>query len=287
MLIYDKISAPYDFAEVIKHHSFSTLIKTDIENGIMMIPYFSNSPHIITITNLGELMNPKVKIEYTGQLDEETLTSWLEHIFQWNNDLGKIEEFFEGSDLEVTIKEKRGMPLLLDFDEFGCLIGCIIGQQISRKAALSITKRLIEKFGVVINGIYFLPTAEMLSSVEISELTEVGLSTRKAEYIKNISEKIVSNELDLIKIRSMTDEEAHETLIQIKGIGRWTVENYLMFALGRQDMFPVADIGIQNALKKLLKLETKPSKEILELHKQKYSPYGSYAAFYLWRSIEN
>ncbi|MDF2605978.1 MAG: DNA-3-methyladenine glycosylase [Bacillales bacterium] len=287
MIIYDKIPAPYDFTEVIKHHSFSTLIKTDIENGVMQIPYLSNLPHIITLTNLGDLMNPKVKIEYTGELNENFLISWLKHIFQWNNNLGKVEEFFTGTDLEAIVKEKRGMPLLLDFDEFGCLIGCIIGQQISRKAALSITKRLIEKYGNVVNDIYFLPSPEVLSNVEITDLITVGLSTRKAEYIKNISEKIVSNELNLVKIKSMSNEEAFENLIRIKGIGRWTVENYLMFALGREDMFPVADIGIQNALKKLLRLDQKPSSELLELHKQKYSPYGSYAAFYLWRSIEN
>jgi DNA-3-methyladenine glycosylase II len=75
--------------------------------------------------------------------------------------------------------------------------------------------------------------------------------------------------------------------LKIKGIGRWTVENYLLFALGRKDMFPIADIGIQNALKVLYKFEHKPSIEFLEAQKQKYSPYGSYAAFYLWRSIEN
>ena len=77
-----------------------------------------------------------------------------------------------------------------------------------------------------------------------------------------------------------------DTLIKVRGIGRWTVENFLLFGLGRPNLFPKADIGIQNAIKKLYNLEQKPTQEEMETHSKNWSPYLSYASLYLWRSVE-
>ena len=77
-----------------------------------------------------------------------------------------------------------------------------------------------------------------------------------------------------------------EELIRLRGIGQWTIQNVLLFGLGRNNLFPIADIGIQNAIKKLLELEQKPSKEEMEIMMPEWQPYLSYASLYLWRSME-
>jgi DNA-3-methyladenine glycosylase II len=97
---------------------------------------------------------------------------------------------------------------------------------------------------------------------------------------------IVQGELNLEKIKQLSDEEILAHLVKLRGVGPWTVQNFLMFGLGRPNLFPIADIGIQNALKKLYNLDRKPTEEEMKTFKLGWDPYLSYASLYLWRSIE-
>ena len=111
-------------------------------------------------------------------------------------------------------------------------------------------------------------------------------STRKAEYVIGISQAIATGTLELEKFKRMDDEEVMAELVTFRGIGPWTVQNFLLFGMGRPNLFPLADIGLQNALKNLWKMDRKPTKEELLSRYDDWSPYLSYAALYLWRSIE-
>jgi len=120
----------------------------------------------------------------------------------------------------------------------------------------------------------------------VEELRELQFSGRKAEYIIGIAKAVADGHLDLNALADKSDAEVMSTLIKLRGVGPWTVQNFLMFGLGRRNLFPMADIGIQNAIKKLYNMERKPTIEEMEQYKKAWEPYLSYASLYLWRSIE-
>ena len=144
----------------------------------------------------------------------------------------------------------------------------------------------MQTFGNEIDGVWFYPTPEKVSLIRVDQLRELQFSARKAEYVIGIAELVASGALNFNKMDQMTDEEISSELIKIRGVGPWTVQNFLMFALGRENLFPVADIGLQNALRQYYNLEQKPTKVEMERFKEPWEPYLSYAALYLWRSIE-
>ena len=97
---------------------------------------------------------------------------------------------------------------------------------------------------------------------------------------------MASGPAQLDKLALQSDQDIMDTLMKVRGIGRWTAENFLLFGLGRPNLFPKADIGIQNAMKKLYNLEQKPTQEEMETYSKNWAPYLSYASLYFWRSVE-
>jgi DNA-3-methyladenine glycosylase II len=114
-----------------------------------------------------------------------------------------------------------------------------------------------------------------------------GLSNAKARYIRNIAEAVVAGTLRLKELPKMAEEEVIEHLIQIKGIGRWTAEMFLMFTLGRENVFSHGDLGLRNAMKKLYNFRKEPSRDRIEKIVKKWSPYKTYASMALWKSLDN
>ncbi|ADL07044.1 DNA-3-methyladenine glycosylase family protein [Thermosediminibacter oceani] len=166
--------------------------------------------------------------------------------------------------------------LELEEDYFQSLVQSIVGQQLSMKAADSIWRKLQDLCGEV--------TPARILSLSEDELRSAGLSKKKIEYIKDLSEKVLSGILDLDKIDSMADEEVIEALVRVKGIGRWTAEMFLIFSLGRPDVFSVADLGLQRAVKWLYGLSDWPDKKFLIECSQRWKPYRTAASLYLWEA---
>ena len=144
----------------------------------------------------------------------------------------------------------------------------------------------MQTFGEKIDGRLVFSNIRASSSTTVAELSDLQFSTRKAEYLIGLSEQVASGELQLKKLAMQTDQEIMDTLIKIRGIGSWTAENFLLFGVGRPNLFPIADIGIQNAFKQLYNLPQKPTKEEMLIYSKNWSPYLSYASLYLWRSVE-
>lgn len=149
-----------------------------------------------------------------------------------------------------------------------------------------LTEQFVKRYGTEKNGVFFFPTPEIVANISIEELREQKFSQRKAEYIVGLGRSIVSGTLNLASIENGTEEEVGAQLLPIRGIGAWTVQNFLMFGLGRKNMFPKVDIGIQRAVQGIFQLDDKPDDAFLEKVKQECEPYCSYAALYLWKSIE-
>lgn len=155
----------------------------------------------------------------------------------------------------------------------------VVGQQLSVKAADTIYKRFIGLFATDT-----FPTAEQIIAKDDDTLRSAGLSFSKISYIKSIANAFISDLIDAEKVAKQSDEEVIQELIQIRGIGRWTAEMVLIFALQRPDVFSIDDLGIRNAIIKWYGITDR--KEMVALSEQ-WRPHRSTACWYLWKSLEN
>ena len=164
------------------------------------------------------------------------------------------------------------------------LCASIMSQQLSVKVADVIYKRFISLYGGKE------PTPQQILDTPFEQLRGIGLSNAKVNYVKNVAQFEIESGMDAKKLGKMDNEEVITYLTQIKGVGRWTTEMLLMFALGREDVFAVDDLGIQNAMIKLYKLDKSDKKKFrIDLLKisEKWSPFRTYACLHLWQWKDN
>lgn len=192
---------------------------------------------------------------------------YFEHLSK-DKKLAKIVNLFP------DLKLKRHKNICLH------LCASIMSQQLSTKVAQVIYKRFLELY----DGKE--PTPEQIVSTPFEKLRGIGLSNAKVNYIQNVAQYAIDHGMDDRKLYKMSDEEVMDFLLPIKGVGRWTVEMQLMFALGREDVFAVDDLGIQQGMIHLYKLEPTDKKVLKEKMLKisaKWSPYRTYACMMLWR----
>jgi len=164
---------------------------------------------------------------------------------------------------------------------FEALVESIVSQQLSVKAADTIYKRIL---ALGPNGT--LPPPADLLLIPTETLRAAGLSFQKISYTRDLCTKIVDKTIILPDLEHLPDEDVIQTLRLVKGIGRWTAEMFLIFRLGRPDILPVADLGIQQGIKKLYNLKEDPKPERMEKIAKPWRPYRSIACWYLWRHHE-
>jgi DNA-3-methyladenine glycosylase II len=167
-------------------------------------------------------------------------------------------------------------------DYFFTVLDAIASQQLSSKVAATIVNRI----RALVPG-EDTPTAEQIFALPDQALRDVGLSWAKVSYIKDLSRRVVSGELDLVHVSQMSDEEIIKELVAVKGIGRWTAEMFLLFSLARPDVFAVDDYGLRVAVKRLYDLPDLPNPAPMREIAEPWRPYRSYASLYLWRSLDN
>lgn len=187
----------------------------------------------------------------------------------------KTDPVIHGEGLKIEIIELAIHP-----DPFLRLTRTIIGQQLSVKAAQTIFLRFEKLFKKNINP-------KDLLEISDDKLRGSGISFQKIKYLKDLAQKTLSGEIALHELRNKQNEYVIEELVRIKGIGKWSAEMFLMFSLGREDVFSFGDLGLQNAIQKLYKLRSKPTEKQMEKLAKKWSPYRTYAAMILWRSLDN
>jgi DNA-3-methyladenine glycosylase II len=172
-----------------------------------------------------------------------------------------------------TIKPK------LHADYFQGLVGDIIGQQLSGKVADVIEGRLKRKIKGSMTPVKVLELPEV-------ELRNCGMAWSKVGAIRDLATKVISSKLKIKNLDRLSDDEVKRELIQVKGIGPWTADMFLMFKLGRQDIFPIEDLGIKNGFEKVTgkKFDKVASASFAEKH---WKPYRTVASWYLWRSLED
>lgn len=165
---------------------------------------------------------------------------------------------------------------------FESLADAIMSQQLSGKAA----DTLIKRFKALFPKVEF-PSPKQVLAKSDTELRSVGVSSAKASYLKNLAQAFEDKTLNFRNIDKKTDEEIITMLVSVKGIGRWTVEMFLIFTLGRPDVFSFGDLGLRNAVKKVYGLRQDPSPVKLKQLSVRWQPYRSTASLYLWASLNN
>ena len=181
----------------------------------------------------------------------------------------------------AAIIEKVGPCRLTHRQEgthFDALVRSIVFQQLSGKAAGTIHGRMMDLFG----GRN--PTPDELLAAEETALRQAGVSRQKMSYLKDLAAHVVNGEVDL-DVDHLSDEEILDQLVRVKGIGRWTVQMFLMFRLGRPDVLPELDLGIQNAIKRAYRKRKVKPRDVERIG-ARWRPYASVASWYLWRSLE-
>ena len=163
---------------------------------------------------------------------------------------------------------------------YDALVRSIVFQQLSGKAAGTIHRRFCELYPGK------RPRAEHVLGSNDVELRSAGLSRQKIGYLRDLSARVTDGSLPLAHLGRLPDDAIIDHLVQVKGIGRWTVQMFLMFRLGRPDVLPELDLGVQNAIQRAYGLPRRPlPKEVLDIG-QKWRPFASVASWYLWRSLE-
>ena len=164
---------------------------------------------------------------------------------------------------------------------FDALLRSIVYQQLSGKAAGTILDRVLALYG----GRYPRP-AQLLETSE-EALRQAGLSRQKLAYLRDLATKVDSGEVPLARVRRLPDEEIITHLTHVKGIGRWTAQMFLMFRLGRPDVLPELDLGIQTAIQRAYDLPKRPAPADVLRIGATWRPHATIASWYLWRSLES
>jgi DNA-3-methyladenine glycosylase II len=193
----------------------------------------------------------------------------------------KAVNHLKKSDAVLAALIARVGPCQVTYREptFEALARSIVFQQLSTKAARTIYGRLEEAAGGKI-------TPEAIQNLGLGEMRRAGLSKQKIGYIRDLAEHALSGKVDFDKLPSMSDQEVIVALTDIKGVGVWTAHMFLIFALRRPNVLPVGDLGVRTAIQRLYGKRKPPTPVQMEKIAASWHPYCSYAAWYLWRSLE-
>ncbi len=196
-----------------------------------------------------------------------------------NLELKKAVKFLEKDHILRNIIQKVGpCKIRVIKNRYEALVDAIITQQISDAAGKTITKQFREIF----SGF---PKPWQVLNVTDSVLRSSGISKMKAEYIMDISKKIESRELNFKEISIKNNEEIISELTQIRGVGRWTAEMFLIFGLGRLDILPLGDLGLRKGIQLMYSMPKMPDEEKIIKIASKWRPYRTVATWYIWKGV--
>jgi DNA-3-methyladenine glycosylase II len=179
-----------------------------------------------------------------------------------------------------SIIERVG-PFRMEYGppEFHSLAEAIVYQQLNGKAAVTIFNRFAELAGKPL-------TPDGIMRLTDQQLRAVGLSKQKSSYLRDMSQRAIAGQLDFSRLHEMSDEEVIKHLTQVKGVGVWTAQMFLMFTLRRPNVLPTGDFGVQMAIKKNYNKKKLPKPAHMERIAKPWEPYRSIACWYLWKSMD-
>ncbi|MFJ7667221.1 DNA-3-methyladenine glycosylase family protein [Lysinibacillus sp. NPDC097195] len=221
----------------------------------------------------------------------EQVQTYIEEWFDLGRDL---QPFYHMAQKDVVlqhpVEKYKGLRIIGIPDLFEALVWAIIGQQINLTFAYTLKKRFVEQFGESVSydgdSYWVFPSCERIASLTIEDLRALQFTLRKSEYIIAIAREMASGALTKEQLLQIEDK-AHikKKLMSIRGVGEWTADYVLMKCFHEPTSFPIADVGLQNALKMQLALDRKPTIDEIKKLEVHWRGWQAYATFYLWRSL--
>jgi DNA-3-methyladenine glycosylase II len=167
-----------------------------------------------------------------------------------------------------------------EWTHFDALVRSIVYQQLSGKAAATIHGRVLALIG---DGA---EAAQRIVATSHEDLRAAGLSNAKARYVRNLAEHVLDGSLPVESLHDLSDEEIIAALTQVKGIGKWSAQMFMMFRLGRPDVLPELDLGVQKGIQKAYRLRKLPTPKQVLRRGEKWAPYRTIGSWYMWRILE-
>ncbi|MFT4414514.1 DNA-3-methyladenine glycosylase family protein [Fredinandcohnia humi] len=217
-----------------------------------------------------------------------------EYVWEWfdlDQDLGEYYQVASQDKVLRSLAHKYyGLRIMCIPDLFEALVWAIMGQQIHLTFAYTLKQRFVEQFGEFITfegeRFWLFPSFENIASLNVDDLRKLQFTTRKAEYILGIAKEMESGRLTKELLLQKQDvHQVRKSLMLIRGIGAWTADYVMMKCLHQASAFPIADVGLHNALKNLFGHKEKPTIDEIEEYATNWGGWQAYATFYLWRSL--
>lgn len=268
------------------------LFAVDNSSIYKLLPVGDNLALIAVHSEDDEVLHIRT-VHYTGaSLTSATREEIARYVWEWfdlGTDLAPLYEM-EDPILRQVTEEFRGLRLMGIPDLFEAMSWGIIGQQINLAFAYTLKRRLVETFGTSLvwegRTYWAFPTPERIATLTTEDLTALQFTGKKAEYLIGVANLMAEGALSKAGLLAMGDFFAMEKdLLRIRGIGPWTANYVLMRCLRNPAAFPLADVGLHNALKHVLGLEAKPSLEEIRQLAEGWRGWEAYATFYLWRVL--
>ncbi|KSU84192.1 DNA-3-methyladenine glycosylase II [Fictibacillus enclensis] len=297
MLKVIKPASPFDFSKMlrrVKSHGKNNIVNADLESqSYKRMVHVGNRPVLLNVKASGSVDEAELLIDQPDDLNQEEkakLDVIVTRMFSTDIDLKQFYTQFSGHrQIAPLITSFYGLRLVTDPDLFESMVKIIVGQQVNLTFAGVLIDRLIDLAGehLEVSGEPFsiFPAVEKMAALDYQELRELQFSQRKAEYIIDFARMIADGKLDVDALWGMSDEEVMETLLPIRGVGRWTIECLLIFAMGRTDVLPAADIGLRNGVRNAWGLDYQPTEEDVRRLAEDWHPWSTYITYYLWESL--
>ena len=278
----------------LQNSSFGAVYSFEAAGRLSRVLWLSGVPCLVEIDTAqspGQLLARATGTGFpsgTGVATE--ITRLVRFLWGLDDDLEGFGAALEGDGvLGPLISRFGGLRLPKAASLYECLLVAVLGQQVSLSAAQAIRHRMIDRSGASVEAGGVLrrgyPSPEQLLGAGEDGLRQAGVSRPKCRYLREIATRALQGDLDASRFESLDDERAKSLLMEIPGVGRWTAEIALMRGLGRMDVFPAGDLGLARAIRERASLATTPDEGAIRALADRWRPYRSYAAFYLWMSL--
>lgn len=246
---------------------------------------------LLKISSEAGILKIEFPDKYPSQIIRTSIAKYIWDLFDLDRDLVNFYSLASKDKvLNMLVNKYYGLRIIGISDLFEALTWAIIGQQINLAFAYTLKKRFVESFGekIIYNGkdYWIYPEPEVVSKLQVTDLTKLQFTTRKAEYVIGTAKLLASGEIskeELLTIKNYN--QVRDILLRIRGVGKWTADYVMMKCLKVPEAFPIADVGLHNALKLQLELDKKPSLDEIERISLNWKGWEAYATFYLWRSL--
>ncbi|MCT4787114.1 DNA-3-methyladenine glycosylase family protein [Exiguobacterium aestuarii] len=286
------VPQPFDFNEclVFLSRSEQEVLHVTTDEAIQKLMLIGERPILVELLEEQDHIRVVFPVDDVSDTEKECVEREVRDWLDLDRDLTPFEAMGAKDELLAPLIEAhRGLRMIGFPDLFEALTWAIIGQQITLSFAYTVKRRFVERYGdqrVIGDQVYWtFPRAERIALLEPEALRELQFNRRKSEYVIDIAREITSGNLSKALLQSQSSADIRQRLLSIRGVGAWTADYVLMKCFQDASAFPIADVGLHQAIQHQLGTPEKPTIEEVKRYGERWEGWEGYATFYLWRSL--